>query len=1278
LSELPLADRVVEVIADLGEAAHPRYRYGSGSIVTGRTVLTAAHVVEGAVSVTVRDPGKIMREAALDPGFVGDVDGPGPDLALVEITDPRIDVPAMGLAAVDRDSVSGDPVERCHAVGYPAFMERKTADGDPFRETVDAFGQVPVLSGLAGGLLSVQVSSAPRELPPEQTKLGESEWSGMSGGPVVAGGLLLGVVTEHAPRAGPSAITATPLTALETDPAHPGWGTGVPNAHQWWERLGISGLAELRRLPPPLPDRPEPIYWATIREIHRRTPQLLGRGGELTDLADFATGTVGYRWLVGGAWAGKTALIAELVTAAIPPPVDVVVYFLSRREAQADSNQFLAAVVPQLASLLNEDPPVPDLHAFRALWQRAADAAARADRHLLLVVDGLDEDLRPAGSPSVAALLPLVADGHAHVLVSSRPYPELPAGIPPGLETSPRLELEPFEGGEQFAALARDEIDALVQRDDDDAVDILGVLTAAAGPLAVEDLAALSADLGTVSLARTRRVRRLVTAEAARSLQPVGPAGSRRYQFTHASLLEYAQSNEYLQEPEYRHRVYRWADHWKNRGWPVSAEPGNATPRYLLDAYPATLATEPDLLADLVSDAGWVDAALEAAGVDQVMATLRTAAAQLIPCRAPTAAIARLLQLQAHNLRPPQPIPVATQLAWESLRSGLGDLADTLCDRLRRSTPPRLIPAWTTERTSPHLVRILGSTSGPVSALMVTADGRVVSGGRSGVVRLWDPAVAGTGRVLGYQAGPITALAVSGDRRILSGSMDGLMMLWDTSKEGDPGEWLRRKHHGPVRALVVTGDGHVISACGPGGSVLLLDPAADPSGEHERAGPHGASQLAVFEDGRVVGGAQHGVLWLWDPAVEGDPGREIGRHEGGAWVGGVLAVAILADGRVVSGGGDGAVRLWDPAVEGDPGCEIGRHDGGVSAVAVLPDGRVVSGGRDGAVRLWDPAVEGDPGCEIGRQDGGVSAVAVLDNGQVISGGSDETVRLWDPEAAGGDPSPHTGSPSAVAILADGRVVSGSGDGIVRLWDPAVEGDPGREIGRHEGGAWVGGVSAVAVLDNGQVISGGADGVVRLWDPAVEDDPGREIGRQDSGVSAVAVLDNGQVISGGGDGAVRLWDPAADGDPGREIGRQEGRGGDRDAGPVLAVAVLDDRRVVSGGHDGVVRLWDLTVDNDPGQELGHYGGSVSALAITHDGRVISGGHDHFVYIASGSDTIRPYDASRSSVRVWDPDSPGGHGHELARSDGPVHGVTVTDDGRVVIATKSGVTMFTITS
>ena len=61
---------------------------------------------------------------------MGDADGPGPDLALLEIDDSAFEgaLPPIGLAAVDRDSAAGEPVERCHAVGYPWFAETRLTD----------------------------------------------------------------------------------------------------------------------------------------------------------------------------------------------------------------------------------------------------------------------------------------------------------------------------------------------------------------------------------------------------------------------------------------------------------------------------------------------------------------------------------------------------------------------------------------------------------------------------------------------------------------------------------------------------------------------------------------------------------------------------------------------------------------------------------------------------------------------------------------------------------------------------------------------------------------------------------------------------------------------------------------------------------------------------------------------------------------------------------------------------------------------------------------------
>ena len=537
MPEFPLAARVVEVIADRGESCTPRYRWGSGCLVAGRTVLTAAHVVTDAISVVVRGPDKIPHQGATNPAFIGDPDGPGPDMALIEIIDGVADVPPMGLAAVDRASATADPVARCHVVGYPEFMEREAADSGRFRETADALGQVPVLSGLAGGLLSVHVSSAPRPLPPGRVALGGSPWAGMLGGPVIADGYLLGVVTEHAPREGDSAITATPLTALEADLAHPGWGPGVTGPNTWWNRLGIPGSGALKWLPARA--RPiKPTYWATVQEIRHRTGMLTGRQDELAGIASFVAGNEGYRWLVGEAWAGKTSLLAEAALA-LPGQVDVACYFLSRREADADSSRFLAAVVPQLAILLGEDPPAAELQQFRSLWQRAVERASAEGRHLLLVVDGLDEDLRPPGLPSVAALLPVGEGRHSHVVVSSRPHPDLPADVPAGhpLRQTEQVLVRPFSGARELAVLAEQEIDDLLSRDNDGlAADVLGLLTAAAGPLAVRDLAAMTI-AAPQSAATARRIRRLVATSAARSLQTAGLAGGDRYRFAHESLL---------------------------------------------------------------------------------------------------------------------------------------------------------------------------------------------------------------------------------------------------------------------------------------------------------------------------------------------------------------------------------------------------------------------------------------------------------------------------------------------------------------------------------------------------------------------------------------------------------------------------------------------------------------------------------------------------------------------------------------------------------------------
>jgi len=359
-------------------------------------------VVAGAVSVVVRGPDKVEHDAALDPAFVGDTVDGGPDLALIEVTDSTVaSLPGMGLASVDRNSRAGEPVKQCHAIGYPEFRKQETADGRGFRETADAVGQVPVLSGLAGGLLSVQVMNSPQPLPPAQVALGDSPWAGMSGGPVVADGYLLGVVTEHAAREGSSTITATPLTALEHDLAHPGWGLGAADPGAWWARLGVSGVAALKRLPAAQEGPPAALVLRRFygERLVAGVERFVDRDGLRSTLrALLASGQCRIISVIGHRGIGKSALVAKVVAEFETPgrknesqdDIDAIVYLSMRPGMPAITLDRIYLAISELTS----DPERRDL---QRLWNNQARIDpfpalfdAFSARKLVVVLDNLD------------------------------------------------------------------------------------------------------------------------------------------------------------------------------------------------------------------------------------------------------------------------------------------------------------------------------------------------------------------------------------------------------------------------------------------------------------------------------------------------------------------------------------------------------------------------------------------------------------------------------------------------------------------------------------------------------------------------------------------------------------------------------------------------------------------------------------------------------------------------------------------------------------------------
>ncbi|MGH3708777.1 MAG: trypsin-like peptidase domain-containing protein [Pseudonocardiaceae bacterium] len=381
-------------------------RRGSGYRVGPTAVLTAAHVIEGAVAVRVRFdadlPGEWSTEAI---PYWAD---PRSDLAVLSLA-PHEGEPPVAKARFGRISARA-AVLAVQAVGFPRF-KLKTDDGDcsDYRDSHQADGSVAVLSNRREGTLEVTV-------PPPEPDPDASPWEGMSGAAVWVGDRIVGVITKHHRSDGLGRLAAARLD-LALD--------GL-DANRHAELRALVGLPDVLPdvVPPSTGEQVTTAYQAQVRDI--APDRLLDREEELDELVGFCAGDQPYAWWQAGPWAGKSALMAWFV---LHPPagVDVVSFFVTARLAgQSDSDACTDALIEQLAALLGESPAtLLTTKARRGIMLRlledAASRAREAGHRLLMMIDGLDED--SGTTPSIAALLPRRPPPEVRILVASRPHP---------------------------------------------------------------------------------------------------------------------------------------------------------------------------------------------------------------------------------------------------------------------------------------------------------------------------------------------------------------------------------------------------------------------------------------------------------------------------------------------------------------------------------------------------------------------------------------------------------------------------------------------------------------------------------------------------------------------------------------------------------------------------------------------------------------------------------------------------------------------------------------